>query len=642
MKKSILRAIFTFAITTFALLGWEMNCYADEISDYISNCEFTEVSFKYGRGDGGRDATGFVYNDGFLFQKNTTLSPELAKMSIGLSAAVYEQSDIENAISQMPDYTLVVEKNFAREHTVTDNDFVRYVIAKKTGVEYNGETYTIFCVPIQGTKSGYDWNSDFNIGSGENHEGFYAAHNEIMCDLYVELAKVNDPAHTIVWTMGHSRGAAVSNIVAGELTAGYSIGSNGNGGDLDFSGLVSPDNIYSYNFAVPNVSKSSTVKNTNFGNIFNFNNKDDAIPTVPLESWGYDRYGVTEYLRLGDTSNVSQRCSTLTGKAYGGTSDTVVYLDSIIEEVFPNANAANSPAATAVFRALALILKGEKSLKDIYESVGFYLSDEGWDIISDMSGNPVEDFNNYIEYVQDLALVMPTYISTTEGMSDDDFAIWVDKNREAVEKMEDIFGYDVSTPKDLISIYALVMADQISNITHVGIDATSAAKVLTVIGELWVYAYGTGGLGGAKDAIFHGHMPATYVWWINSMYCGYYGWYENKETGAAIVDEGIYTIGGYGYSESTVKGIYGLENLKYISSYGFYNCGSLTKIDIGVNLKSIVPYTFYNSSLKELVVESSKTKLEDFAFCNCTNLEKVTIPVEYNYAHENWEPFSGW
>lgn len=301
--------------------------YYENVIDYISNCDFTEVSFGYGTGEKGvRDTTGFVYNDGFLFQDNSVLSPELAKMSVGLAAAVYQWDDVERAILQMPNYSIVIEENFDREHTVTDNDFVRYVIAKKEGVVYNGETYTIFCVPIQGTKTSYDWNSDFNIGRGENHEGFYTAHNEIMRDLYDELAKVNDPSHTIVWTMGHSRGAAVSNIVAGELTAGYSAGSNGNGGDLDFSGLVSPDHIYSYNFAVPFISKSSIVRDTNFRNIFNFINGDDVVPTVPLESWGYGRYGVTEDLRINDKSNVSHRCNDIMGKPYAGTHDTVIYL----------------------------------------------------------------------------------------------------------------------------------------------------------------------------------------------------------------------------------------------------------------------------------------------------------------------------
>ena len=72
------------------------------------------------------------------------------------------------------------------------------------------------------------------------------------------------------------------------------------------------------------------------------------------------------------------------------------------------------------------------------------------------------------------------------------------------------------------------------------------------------------------------------------MYCGYYGWYGNKETGVAIVDEGTYTIGGYGYSGSSIIGVYGIEKLKYISSYAFENCGSFTKIDIENNLKCIV------------------------------------------------------
>ena len=312
----------------------------------------------------------------------------------------------------------------------------------------------------------------------------------------------------------------------------------------------------------------------------------------------------------------------------------------MIDELVPNSNAANSPIAKAVFRAIAFILKGNNNIKDYYESVGFYLSEEGWNIIKSKGGNLVEEFQNYVEYVRDLSIVLPNYIAQTDGMTDEDFSKWVDDNREAVEQMEDVFGYNISEPEDLMTIYLLVDADQLSKIMWFEIDAVSTAKLLTAIGELWVYAYGVGGIGGAMDAISHGHMPASYVWWINSMYCGYYGWKENAKTGAAILDEGIHTIGNNCFSGTLIKGIYGIEELRYISSYGFYNCAELKSVVLPNGVKILNDYSFTGcTSLETLVIPDSVAFVGYKAFYNCSALKEVTVPGDVEYS--DYAPFTG-
>ena len=55
----------------------------------------------------------------------------------------------------------------------------------------------VYCVVVQGTSGGYDWLSNFNIGSGENHAGFYLAHEEIMTAL--QTAMEDDEHNSNTW-----------------------------------------------------------------------------------------------------------------------------------------------------------------------------------------------------------------------------------------------------------------------------------------------------------------------------------------------------------------------------------------------------------------------------------------------------------
>lgn len=80
-----------------------------------------------------------------------------------------------------------------------------------------------------------------------------------------------------VWVAGHSRGAAVANILGGKL--------------LLENGFRSQD-IYAACFACPNVVLTSQVKGSlNCSWVEVYNIEGDIVPRVPCEAWGYGRYG---------------------------------------------------------------------------------------------------------------------------------------------------------------------------------------------------------------------------------------------------------------------------------------------------------------------------------------------------------------
>lgn len=207
---------------------------------------------------------------------NPTLSNQLA----ALSYAAYDEREIEIAYQ-----TLGFTQGFGSHYESfggVDLNFCCYTIGFKKS-EYNDDW--ICLITVRGSHSVSDWLYNLDIAtSEEKHQGFLIPALGIcntiadaMLDQMISLQKVK-----FVIT-GHSRGAAIGNLLAVEL----------------MEQGVWPDNLYNYNFACPDVACKSEFPIYN--NIFNLCNTDDLVAFVPGapcdsfvtsgKSWG--KYGRT-------------------------------------------------------------------------------------------------------------------------------------------------------------------------------------------------------------------------------------------------------------------------------------------------------------------------------------------------------------
>lgn len=176
--------------------------------------------------------------------------------------------------------------------TYEDNDRVAFTIAYK---QINGKN--VFVVPIRGTHGNCEWLSNFNLGTGENHEGFYRAANKVKSALANSFSNIGaKPENTVVLFTGHSRGAAVANILAGELcTVGIK------SADEKTNYVIPKEQVFGYTYACPAVSSALKPSDTKLTNIYNYINPGDLIPALPLEKWHYKHYGkVINYSTDGD------------------------------------------------------------------------------------------------------------------------------------------------------------------------------------------------------------------------------------------------------------------------------------------------------------------------------------------------------
>ncbi|HEX3078763.1 MAG TPA: lipase family protein [Lachnospiraceae bacterium] len=94
-----------------------------------------------------------------------------------------------------------------------------------------------------------------------------------------ETSYVDSSVGKVVWVTGHSRGAALANIVGARLEdKGY--------------------DTFTYTFAAPNTTTSSNAKD--YSSIFNIVNTDDFVPCLPMTAWGFTRYGKTATVSIAD------------------------------------------------------------------------------------------------------------------------------------------------------------------------------------------------------------------------------------------------------------------------------------------------------------------------------------------------------
>ena len=239
----------------------------------------------------------FTYSDRFFAGTSSSFSDQIALTSISLATAAYSKG-VSNDLLRQLGFSDIKQENYEREATPADCDYVAYTIAKKE-IQINNKAKNLVVVLVRGTPASYEWYSNFNVGQEGTHKGFSTAAEEIEIDLSPYLTN-RDADDNILWITGHSRGAAVANILAGTFSTNYPEN-------------IKREHVYGYTFACPAVS---IYADTTLDNIFNFCNPGDVVTRVPLSEWGYKRNGID--IKISHADHVKKKFKELTGRKYKG------------------------------------------------------------------------------------------------------------------------------------------------------------------------------------------------------------------------------------------------------------------------------------------------------------------------------------
>lgn len=274
----------------------------------------------------------FTVDYRLLFGSNTTYSKDLSILSSlyanDMYADVYMKvtSGATGGSSNPVDFPAIFGMEdvedihlTAAQYSVDKDDISEFVVGHQT-VQYGGETREIFILNIRGTNgTNAEWSSNFDVGADTsayysavgsshpdwknklNHKGFDVTANRIIARFtdYMQrhdLDELTTPK-TILIT-GHSRGAAIANLLGAYFE--------------DHPDYTS----FTYTFAAP--YSTTDPKAPSYKTIFNVTNADDLIPALPLEAWGFTKYGKIMTISVADNYGGSATGSFkwLTGDSY--------------------------------------------------------------------------------------------------------------------------------------------------------------------------------------------------------------------------------------------------------------------------------------------------------------------------------------
>ena len=250
---------------------------------------------------------------------NKVYSKDIAKFAACISADAYDTTSLylnfkSSPASASDNVTIYKSLGFAdaeqfrfasSDFSEDINDISNFVLSHKN-IKTDTKEYELIIAAIQGTNNSIEqWTSNFDIGADSSeytsktgfhpewtdknyHKGFYVASSRVNAKINDYVAtKISPSAEKIILITGHSRGAAIANI----LGAIYE---------------KSPEfKSFTYTFATPNTTVASDA--ADYKTIFNIVNKDDVVRAIPQENLGFSKNGKTLLVSISQNDSLSKK-----------------------------------------------------------------------------------------------------------------------------------------------------------------------------------------------------------------------------------------------------------------------------------------------------------------------------------------------
>ena len=211
----------------------------------------------------------FPYSDEFFSIPTEEFSITMARGSLGLTLSAFRSPGVSlqyETYLRGAGFTGIASFGYDKEPS---EDSLSGVI----GMKRIGNC-TVIAAAACGQGYGNEWASNFKVGGGERHEGFEAAARLFEEQLAQYLKDKGIEGSKKLWVSGFSRASAVGNILAADMI-----------GSSEF------DAVYAYLFGVPRTTRQPV----RYPGIYNICGQYDPVPSVPLQTWGYERYGTDLY-----------------------------------------------------------------------------------------------------------------------------------------------------------------------------------------------------------------------------------------------------------------------------------------------------------------------------------------------------------
>lgn len=231
------------------------------------------------------------YEDSYFNGPATEYNHKLAQASLGLAMSAFRPVYADEEIDPQ-EYALkfltACGFSYIQEDDYDKNPSL-YTVATAIGskkIEDSSGDYTLIAVGVCGGGYSNEWLSNFTVGKGTEHEGFSSAAHLVFNRIFGYIGRANIQGRIKIWISGFSRAAAVGNITAARLVD---------------CGVFRQEDIFAYLFATPRTTKDP--RNGQHNNIFSIVGQYDLVPQVPLQGWGFERYGIVLNTPLKETDS---------------------------------------------------------------------------------------------------------------------------------------------------------------------------------------------------------------------------------------------------------------------------------------------------------------------------------------------------
>lgn len=237
-----------------------------------------------------------TYSDAHFITSNSYFNYELADLSLCMAMAT-SATPINTAI----DDSVYHSDRYIRTALETagfTNDYYSYRYGDSRS-EYDDEAYAIawkelpdgtplVAVGIRSNGYGGGWISNAHVATDSYPSNAYGFYNSAHDVVYGNTSRSNlglidylayngiAASSAKIWVFGFSRGGAIANCI---------------GKILNDDSDINNENIYVYTFATPRTVKKGAVGNCQ--GVYNIVQEMDIVPQVPLQGWGFTRYGTT-------------------------------------------------------------------------------------------------------------------------------------------------------------------------------------------------------------------------------------------------------------------------------------------------------------------------------------------------------------
>ena len=259
-------------------------------------------TFTYGSFIGSNFQAPFHYDDAYFREPSAKYTDSLATMSMCLALSAFASKGTDNYTRKSENLQDLLKQCGFDETTFTVNqgfrekpemDSIGVGAACKKITDENGEDCWLIACAVRGHGYQSEWASNFTIGQQGEHQGFENAARQVVAFLQ-DFAEAHPQieGNVKLWMTGYSRAAAAVNLAAAMIDEGAKISER-------FE--LGTDSVYAYCFECPQGTLIDLdSQNSRYRNIFSIVNPADLVtkvaPTLPTETFGFDRYGICMYL----------------------------------------------------------------------------------------------------------------------------------------------------------------------------------------------------------------------------------------------------------------------------------------------------------------------------------------------------------